>query len=97
MAKIKPRSAPLKPAISIPSTINNQIADAIHGKKIKPDGDNFVFLNPYKYQGQKELQAGTKLIECNDGYFKIETPAGPIDHYRVKVQFIPSNIIQKTS
>jgi len=89
---MKPKT---KPAIITPTINRSVVADAIIGKKEKPGGEYYELTEPHKYFGQKELSKDTTLTECNDGYFKIVTPMGPIEHYRVKIETIPSNKLQQ--
>lgn len=89
---MKPKT---KTAIQVPESITSTIIDAINSKKEKQGGERYELIESYKYYGQKPLPEGTTFTECNDGFFKIETPTGLIEHYRAKVQHIPSQLIKK--
>ncbi len=84
-----------KSTIPVPEKVNDQITIAINGKKEKDNGERYELTGSHKYYGQKELQPGTILTECNDGFFKIETPEGTVEHYRAKVQHISSQILKR--
>lgn len=87
--------AKVKTPIKLPPNIDNQIIYAINSKMIKEGGDKFELTHEYKYYGQTTLQPGTIFTECNDGFFRIATPAGEVDHYRAKVTLIPSHFLNK--
>lgn len=87
---------PAKQRIPIPPELKNQVILAINSKKEKPKGEMYALTAPFKYYGQKELPEQTIFTECNDGFFNIMLPDGEtIEHYRIRVEMIPSDIIFK--
>ena len=87
----------MKQKTPIPKVISNQIQDAINSKQEKPGGNQYELLEDHKFYGQNIVPAGSKLIECNDGYYKIikKGVRGTELHYRIGAIYI-KNLNLKT-
>lgn len=75
-----------KSSIPIPLEVKRGIEDAINSKKEKTGGKRYRLLWPFTIPGQKPIPESAILIECNDGYFLIQSMGH--DHYRVGVKYI---------
>lgn len=66
-------------------------------KKIKAPPNVITIKEALKVSGQRELQPGSFICECNDGYYQVYNEKGELLHYRVGEKIIKQIMEQEQS